>query len=52
MFALFYIIDVCKLLCVYVKGVLLNEDLMIMMINAVVGKSGEGPHSSRKYLAP
>jgi len=33
MFALFYIIDICKLLCVYVKGVQLNKDLMMMMIS-------------------
>jgi len=30
-FALFSIIDICKLICVYVKGVILNEDLMMMM---------------------
>jgi len=24
-------IDICKLLCIYVKGVILNEDLMMMM---------------------
>src|SRR6218665_1766570 len=30
-FALFSIIDICKLLCVCVKGVILNEDLMMMM---------------------
>jgi len=29
-FALFSIIDICKLLCIYVKGVILNEDLMMM----------------------
>ena len=28
-FALFSIIDICTLLCIYVKGVILNEDLMI-----------------------
>src|SRR6218665_3962965 len=31
-FALFSIIDICKLLCVCVKGVILNEDLMMMMM--------------------
>jgi len=31
-FALFSIIDICKLLCVYVKSVELNEDLMMMMM--------------------
>jgi len=31
MFALFCIVDICKLLCVCVKGVLLNEGLMMMM---------------------
>jgi len=32
MFALICIVNICKLLCVYVKGVLLNEDLMMMMM--------------------
>ena len=32
MFALFCLIDICKLLWVYVKGVLLNEDLMMIMM--------------------
>jgi len=36
-FALFSIIDICKLLCVYVKGVILNEDLMMMMKPAFIG---------------
>ena len=31
MFVLFCIVDICKLLCVCVKGVILNEDLMMMM---------------------
>jgi len=31
-FALFSIVNICKLLCVYVKGVVLNEDLKMMMI--------------------
>src|SRR6218665_3460206 len=37
-FALFSIIDICKLLCVYmyVKGVILNEDLMMMMTNCEI----------------
>ena len=32
MFALFCIVDICKLFCVYVKGVLLNEDLMMIFL--------------------
>jgi len=32
MFALFCSVDICKLLCVYVKGVLLNKDFMMMMM--------------------
>ena len=42
-FALFSIIDICKLLCIYVKGVILNEDSMMMMMrkDAVISKSIE-----------
>jgi len=32
MFILFCIADICKLLCTCIKGVLLNEDLMMMMM--------------------
>jgi len=36
MFALFCIFNICKLLCFYVKGILLNKDLMMMMNHYII----------------
>jgi len=45
-FALFSIIDICKLLCVYVKAVILNEDLIMIMKLLEVVDGGEHVHDS------
>src|SRR6218665_3858872 len=50
-FAQFSIFDICKLLCVCVKGVILNEDLMMMMMMMMM-KPSDGPNTQKIHEIP